>query len=312
MTGIALRADGLTRTFDAFRAVDGLSFEVPAGTVFGFLGPNGAGKTTTIRLLLGLLEPTAGRAEIFGLDTRTDSDEIRRRSGALLEHGGLYERLTAEENLEFAARARSMSVTERRSRIEESLTQIGLLERRHEAVRGWSRGMKQKLAIARAGLHRPPLIFLDEPTAGLDPAAAATLRDDLASLAAAEGITIFLTTHNLAEAERLCGMVGVIRAGRLLTVGHPDELRRRSGAQRAEIVGSHFPPGTVTLLAGLPGVLDARLDGDHVVVDLAPDARLAPVVRRLIEAGAEVEEARRDSGTLEAAFLALMAEAGEV
>ena len=310
MTEIALRADGLTRTFGASRAVDDLSFEVPVGSVFGFLGPNGAGKTTTIRLLLGLLEPSAGRAEVFGLDTCTRSDEIRRRTGALLEHAGLYERLTAEQNLEFAARARNMPATQRRSRIEESLVRIGLLERRHEAVRGWSRGMKQKLAIARAGLHRPPLIFLDEPTAGLDPEAAATLRDDLATLAARDGITIFLTTHNLAEAERLCGLVGVIRGGRLLAVSHPDELRLRGAGQRAEIVGRHFPLATVTLLSALPGVLDARLDRERMVVDLAPGARLAPVVRLLIEAGAEVEEARRDGGTLEAAYLALMGEAG--
>jgi ABC-2 type transport system ATP-binding protein len=310
MTRFAIRADGLTRTFGAFRAVDGLSFEIPPGTVFGFLGPNGAGKTTTIRLLLGLLEPTAGRAEIFGLDTRTRSDEIRRRTGVLLEHAGLYERLTAEQNLEFAARARDMPATERRLRIEESLARIGLLERRHEAVRGWSRGMKQKLAIARAGLHRPPLIFLDEPTAGLDPEAAAILRDDLASLAARDGITIFLTTHNMAEAERLCGLVGVIRGGRLLTVDHPHELRLRGAGQRAEIVGSNVTAAMVALVAALPGVLDARVDGARVVADLESDARLAPIVRLLIEAGAEVEEVRRDGGTLEAAFLALMAEAG--
>jgi ABC-2 type transport system ATP-binding protein len=236
MNQIAIRARGLTRQFSSVRALDDLTIEVPAGVVFGFLGPNGAGKTTTIRLLLGLIEPTSGSAEVLGFDTRTQSDEIRARCGALLEHSGLYERLSAEDNLRFYGRVARMSRNDLDQRIEELLTHMGLWDRRSEAVIKWSRGMKQKLAIARAVLHRPGLVFLDEPTAGLDPVAAAGLRKDLASLASQQGATIFLTTHNMAEAEKLCQLVAVIRQGKLLAVGNPAELRARAGQSSLEDV----------------------------------------------------------------------------
>jgi ABC-2 type transport system ATP-binding protein len=161
-----IQTQNLTRDFttgpagETVRAVDGLTLEVPRGIVFGFLGPNGSGKTTTIRLLLGLLEPTGGRAQVFGLDTIRQSAAIRERTGALLEHTGLYERLSAEDNLEFYGRIAHMPALERRTRIRELLDQMGLWERRKETVGNWSRGMKQKLAIARALMHRPELIFL--------------------------------------------------------------------------------------------------------------------------------------------------------
>ena len=176
MSEIAICTENLTCDFDTVRAVDCLSLKVPQGIVFGFLGPNGAGKTTMIRLLLGLLEPTDGWAEALGFDTRTQTGAIRERAGALLEHHGLYERLSAEDNLEFYGRINRVPKAERQARIKELLTDLGPWERRKERVGTWSRGMKQKLAVARALLHRPPLIFLDEPTAGLDPIAAAALR----------------------------------------------------------------------------------------------------------------------------------------
>src|SRR5580698_9015399 len=241
-TGLAIRTRGLTRQFAAVRAssvraLDDLTLEVPAGSVFGFLGPNGAGKTTTIRLLLGLIEPTSGSAEVLGFDTRTQGAEIRARTGALLEHSGLYERLSAEDNLRFYGRVAHMPKAQLDQRIQELLTHLGLWDRRGEAVVKWSRGMKQKLAIARPLLHRPGLVFLDEPTAGLDPVAAASLRDDLAALASRQGATIFLTTHNMAEAEKLCSMVAVIRQGKLLAVGSPAQLRARGRGERTEISG---------------------------------------------------------------------------
>ncbi len=213
MTEAAIRTTNLTRDFGAVRAVDALTLEVPPGIIFGFLGANGAGKTTTINLLLGLLEPTSGQAQVLDFDTRAQGGAIRERSGALLEFSGLYERLTAEDNLDFYGRVWRLSATERPARIRELLTHVGLYDRRKERVGAWSRGMKQKLAIARVLLHRPALIFLDEPTAGLDPVAAAALRDDLEGLVAREGVTVFLNTHNLPEAERLCQQVGVIRSG---------------------------------------------------------------------------------------------------
>jgi ABC-2 type transport system ATP-binding protein len=308
MTGLAIRLDGLTRQFDAVRAVDGLSLEVPSGIIFGFLGPNGAGKTTTIRLLLGLLEPTGGRAEVLGFDTRTQAQEVRTRTGALLEHSGIYEQLSAEDNLEFYGRVWRMPEAERRSRIEALLTDMGLWERRKELAGTWSRGMKQKLALARTLLHRPPLVLLDEPTAGLDVMAAVEVREDLAALAAREGVTVFLTTHNMTEAETLCSQVAVIREGKLVAVGHPDELRARAGAPRMEIIGRGFAGEALAQLRAHPDVVAVEARNGRLAIDLRAEAEAAPLVSLLVGAGAQVEEVRRDKASLEEVFVTLMHE----
>lgn len=231
-----IHLDHLSRSFGTTTALDDLALEVPAGIVFGFLGPNGAGKTTTIHLLLGLLEPTLEQARVLGFDTRIQANEIRARSGALLEFAGLYERMSAEDNLDLYGHISRMPAPVRQARIKELLTHLDLWERRRDCVGTWSRGMKQKLAVACALLHHPPLVFLDEPTAGFDPLAAAALRRDLASLIGREGVTVFLTTHNLTEAEKLCAQVAVIRQGKLLAVGAPDELRARMGGSSLEDV----------------------------------------------------------------------------
>ena len=306
MSDVAIRTDCLTRDFSAVRAVDELSLTVPAGIIFGFLGPNGSGKTTTIRLLLGLLEPTHGRADVLGCDTRTQAGEIRRRSGALLEHPGLYERLSAEDNLEFYGRVWRLPAAERRARTKNLLTHLDLWERRKETAGTWSRGMKQKLAVARALLHRPSLIFLDEPTAGLDPVAAAALRDDLVALTAREGVTVFLTTHNLAEAEKLCAVVGVIRQGRLLAAGPPDELRARAGGPRAEIIARGVTERVLALVRARPEVAAAGLQNGHLTIDLRGEADVAPLVSLLVSTGVEVEEVRKGKASLEEVFLSLM------
>lgn len=306
MTDLAICTQNLTRDFDTVRAVDNLSLEIPQGIVFGFLGPNGSGKTTMIRLLLGLLDPTAGSAEVLGHDVRTQSDAIREQTGALLEQVGLYERLSAEDNLEFFGRVYRLSKSERRNRTNELLTHLGLFERRQEMVKDWSRGMKQKLAIARTMLHRPQLIFLDEPTAGLDPIAAAALRDDLESLAAREGVTVFLTTHNMSEAEKLCGLVGVIRQGKLLAVGHPDTLRSQAGGPRVEIIGRGFNENLLTLLQAQPEVSAAETHNGHLSLQLCAEKDVAPLVNLMVSMGVEVEEVRKDKASLENVFLTLM------
>ncbi len=312
MNEIAVRMENLTRDFEAkespVRALDGLTLEVPAGTIFGFLGPNGAGKTTTIRLLLGLLEPTAGRAQVLGFDTRTQPDEVRARTGALLEHPGIYEQLSAEDNLEFYARVWRLSRAERQGRIQALLTDMGLWERRRDRAGTWSQGMKQKLALARALLHRPPLVLLDEPTAGLDVPSAAAVREDLATLAEREGTTVFLTTHNMAEAERLCSRVAVIRQGKLMAVGHPDALRARAGGPHVEIVGRGFGEDALALLRARPEVAAVEASNGRLVVDLRQEMEVAPLVSLLVGAGAEVEEVRRGKASLEEVFLTLMKE----
>lgn len=308
MADLAIRTENLTRDFGKIRAVDNLSIEVPSGIIFGFLGPNASGKTTTIHLLLGLLEPTSGRVEVLGFDTRTQADEVRARSGALLEHAGLYEQLSAEDNLEFYGRIWHMPAGERQARIQELLTQLDLWERRKERIEKWSRGMKQKLALGRALFHRPPLVFLDEPTAGLDVVAATAVRENLAQLVAHEGVTVFLTTHNMAEAEKLCRQVAVIRKGKLLAVGDPDELKRHSGAPRVEVVGSGFGDGVLTQLRARPEVSGVEIQGGRLLIHLHQDGDSAPLVSLMVAAGAQVEEVHKGKASLEEVFLTLVEE----
>lgn len=308
MTALAIRTENLTCDFETVRAVDTLTLEVPAGSVFGFLGPNGSGKTTTIRLLLGVLEPTAGRAEVLGFDPRTHGDRIRERTGALLEHPGIYERLSAEDNLEFYGRVWRMPAAERRARIRELLSHFGLWDRRGELAGKWSRGMKQKLAVARALLHRPALVFLDEPTAGLDPVAAVSLREDISALASREGATVFLTTHNLAEAERVCDLVGVIRSGRLLAVGPPRELHSRAGEPGLEVLGRGFSEELIGRLRERPEVAAVRGEEGRLSIALRSDASAAPLVADIVQCGGEIEEVHRSRASLEDVFLSLMQE----
>ncbi|RPI83008.1 MAG: ABC transporter ATP-binding protein [Chloroflexi bacterium] len=308
----AIVTQDLTRDFGSVRAVDGLTLEVPNGIVFGFLGPNGAGKTTTIRLLLGLLAPTGGSAQVLGYDVIRQADEIRTRTGALLEHHGLYERLSAEDNLEFYGRIYRMPAKERQARIRELLEHIGLWERRKDMVGNWSRGMKQKLAVARTLLAKPALVFLDEPTAGLDPMASVALREDLAGLAAKEGITIFLNTHNLGEAEKLCRMVGVIRDGKLQALGSVEELRMSSGRPKAIITGSGFSEAALLELRKDPDVTTAELSDHTVTIEFERPVEVAPIVSFLVSKGAQVEEVRKGQASLEDVFMTLMQEEQEV
>jgi ABC-2 type transport system ATP-binding protein len=308
MSEPSIHIEHLSCSFGPIRALDDLCLEVPAGIVFGFLGPNGAGKTTTIHLLLGLLSPTAGQAWVLGFDTRTQAAAIRAHSGALLEFAGLYERMSAQDNLDLYGRIYRMPAPARQARIKELLTHLELWERRRDLVGTWSRGMKQKLAVARTLFHHPSLIFLDEPTAGFDPIAAAALRDDLASLVARDGVTVFLNTHNLSEAEKLCAQVAVIRQGKLLAVGAPDDLRARTGGRQAEIVGDGFTEQMLTTLREQPEVVHAELHNSHLRVELRSESKIGPLVRLLVRAGAEVEEVHRGKASLEDVFLTLMEE----
>lgn len=308
MNEYAIRTHNLTIDFASVRAVDGLNLEIPTGTVFGFLGPNGAGKTTTIRLLLGLLEPTEGNAEVLGFDTRIQSDRVRDRCGALLEHNGLFERLSAEENLEFIGRVFRMPSAQRKARVDELLCHLGLEDRRKDKVGTWSRGMKQKLAVARSLFHRPSLIFLDEPTAGFDPEAAASLRNDLASIVEQEGVTVFLTTHNLVEAEKLCSQVGVIRKGKLIAIGAPYQLRASVGSMQVEIIGEGFTETIFNRLQAETAVQSLNHQNGRLVIQLNHESRVAPLVRLLVENGVDVEEVRKGGSSLEDAYLALMEE----
>lgn len=304
----AIQTNQLTRSFGDLKAVDRLTLEVPRGTVFGFLGPNGSGKTTTIRLLLGLLDADQGSAQVLGFDTRAQAGEIRARCGALLEHHGLYERLSAADNLDYYGRIWRMSRPDREKRVRELLGPLDLYTRRDEPIGRWSRGMKQKVAVARTLMHHPELVFLDEPTAGLDPVASASLREDLMSLVAREGVTIFLTTHNLVEAEKLCTRVGVINHGQLLAVGSPAELQSRTAAPRLHVTGQGMTPQIIAALN--QNLLIKRLQqrNGELVMDLNDLNRSYEIVAQLVNSGVRIDEVRKERAGLEEVFLQLVEE----
>lgn len=217
----------LTRRFGDVVAVDHLSLTIQRGEIFGFLGHNGAGKTTTVRLLNGVLEPSHGVARVLGLSPVADGPALRRRSGVLTETPSMDERLTGRENLSIYADLFGVPRERVASRVDELLETFELINRGDERVSGYSKGMKQRLALARALLHEPELLFLDEPTAGLDPGATRRVHELVTRLSRQEGRTVFLCTHNLAEAQQLCDRVGVMGDGRLLAIGTPSELARR-------------------------------------------------------------------------------------
>jgi ABC-2 type transport system ATP-binding protein len=308
MANVAIRINDLTRDFSSVRALDGLSIEIPEGIIFGFLGPNGAGKTTTINILLGLLEPTSGIVEVLGLNTRTRADDIRSHTGALLEYPGLYEQLSAEDNLEFYGRIWHLADVNRRERIKELLTQIGLWERRKEKVVKWSKGMKQRLALARALMHQPSLLILDEPTAGLDVMGATAIRNDLANLANNKGVSIFMATHNMAEAEKLCHQVAIIRQGKLLAIGNPNELRKQTGGLQVEVIGTGFSEDLVNVIRAQPEVSTVERSKNRVVIQFTKEIDTAPLVNLLVNKGVQVEEVSKVKASLEDVFLTLMEE----
>ncbi len=300
----------MVRDFKSVRALHHVDLDVPAGIVFGFLGPNGAGKTTLIRVLLGLVSPTAGSVRVFDTDPVRDGAGVRAQAGALLEHHGLYERLTAQQNLEFHARAWRLPRAQGAARVEGLLRGMGLWERRGERVGTWSRGMKQKLAVTRAVLHQPRLVFLDEPTAGLDPVASAALRDDIERLARDEGVTVFLTTHNLAEAERLCAQVGVIRQGRVLACDSPEALRTRRSGMAVQVLARSWPESIESGMRALPGVVRVDREGRARRVALTDASHTPALVAWLAAHGLEIEAVTPERATFEQAFLDLLQDEG--
>jgi ABC-type multidrug transport system ATPase subunit len=268
--------------------------------VFGFLGPNGAGKTTTVRLMLGILRPTRGEVRVLGLDPIADGERVRAQCGVVLDQVGLYERLTARQNLEFAARVARMPVSERDGRIDAALRRVDLLDRGDDRVSGFSKGMRQKLGVARALLTEPRLLVLDEPTAGLDPENIVMLRELLLSLAEEGGRTIFLCTHLLAEAQKLCDRVAILQRGQLLAVGEPGEIAGRKGPS----VRLRLARMTSAIAVGLPAGLHMEaLGGDEWRCTLGQEEDVEKVVSALVNAGVGVRQVTPDTLSLEEAYL---------
>jgi len=226
----AIEVEKLSRTFNGLKAVDNISFSVEAGEIFGFLGHNGAGKTTTIRMLSGQLLPTSGHARVAGCDVITEQRRLKPLIGVVSEHQNLYERMSGRENLEFAVRLYGQDVR----RVNETLKQVDLLDRAKDNVRTYSNGMKQRLVIARALLHRPQIIFLDEPTRGLDPVVGREIRRLILDLSQ-QGVTIFLTTHYMEEADQLCGRIAFLSEGRMVALDTPNNLKVAHGHNSVKV-----------------------------------------------------------------------------
>lgn len=303
---MSIAVEGLEKKFGSRVAVTGLTFEVKAGEVFGLLGPNGAGKTTTVRMLTGLLAPSAGRGTVCGLSLGADLDgtALRKKVGLLTEQPGLYERLSARENLTFFMRLHECESDATWKRTRRYLERFGLAGREDEPVGGFSKGMRQKLAIVRTLVHEPEVIFLDEPTSGLDPQSARTVRDAVAELAA-EGRTLVLCSHNLAEVERLCTRVAVVKS-HLRTVAALRELRREGLALELLLEGD---AGTfVPALAALPFKPGSQHEGSKLKVMLTDEAQAPDVVTALVRAGARIHSVARAARPLEEAYLELVRE----
>ena len=309
----SVEANELTKKFGSLTAVDHLSFEVKEGEVFGLLGPNGAGKTTTVRVLACLISPSEGSGRVGGYDIGRDSLKVRQVVGILTENPSLYERLTAYENMDFFAGAYGLSdVQEKRSRIRELLEFFELWERKNDKVATFSKGMKQKLAIARALVHKPPILFLDEPTAGLDPESSKGIRDLMERLSQREKHTILLCTHHLEDAEKLCSRVMIINRGKSVIVGSPDELRDKiAGQPTLQVTVKKLNSKIIEAVKDLKQVREVNVDdsASKLIMTLDDVKSATPeVVRSIVYAGGMILSVNALRPSLEEAYLKLVKE----
>lgn len=303
----AIQTEDLTRSFPSGVALDGLTLAVQPGEVLALLGPNGAGKTTTVRLLNGILTPDRGAARVLGLDPAVDGDAIRRRTGVLTEHAGLDERLTARENLELTARMRGFDRAWAARRSTDLLERFGMADRADVPVQGTSTGQRKRLALARALLHDPEVLFLDEPTSGLDPAATRDVIDLIGSLASEHGRTVVLCTHFLGEAGRLADRMAVLHRGVLHAFGRPDEIAAElwDGIDAELDLGAPLDDTTGDSIRRLPGVLGVVPTATGALVRLEQRGHVPGVVRALVERGIDVYGASAKLPSLEDVYFAV-------
>jgi ABC-2 type transport system ATP-binding protein len=303
-----IRTEELTKVFDSAKknkihAVDRLSLDVQQGEVFGFLGPNGAGKTTTVRMLSALIGVTAGRAWVNNFEIGKQDQQVRGSIGILTEQPGMYDRLSAEKNLTIFAKL--YGVKDVPGQVEKYLRMLGLWDRRKDPAGSFSKGMKQKLAIARAILHEPATVFLDEPTSALDPEASKIVRDFIEELKT-EGRTIFLCTHNLDEADRLCDRIGVFKQ-RLIKVDSPSRMRTALFGRSIEFKLRPIDPTVGELLKGFDFVKNVEVHEDKVIVGLDnPEEGNPHIVKALVEAGVQVQFVSEVRHSLEDVYFSLI------
>ncbi len=296
----------LTKKFGDLTAVDNLTLHVDEGEVFGFLGPNGAGKTTTVRMLCCLISKTSGTAKIGNYDVGNSADQqkIRRMIGLLTENVGLYEELSAYDNLDFYGRFYRLDVQKRKEQIQYLLKMLGLWERRNEAAGTFSKGMKQKLAIARALIHDPQVLFLDEPTASLDPEASKIVRDFILELKK-EKRTIFLNTHLLDEAEKICDRVAILNT-RLIAIGTPQELRRQLSGRKIKVQLQRVDNVIVEAVKKI-GFQVSEITDKSIVIDVSDPEKENPAILKVIEvAGGPVQFVTEIGSSLEDVYLKLV------
>ena len=303
--GAAIEIENLTRRFDGVTAVDGLSLRIDGGEVFALLGPNGAGKTTTVRMLTCLIAKTSGTARIgeYDIGNPEESQEIRKMVGLLPENVGLYEELSAYDNLDIYGRLYKCSESQRKETIEHLLRLLNLWDRRGVAAGTFSKGMKQKLAIARTLVHDPQILFLDEPTANLDPEASKTVREFVLELKK-QGRTIILNTHNLDEAERICDRVGILKT-RLISVGSPAQLKQSLQGRKTvvQLESSGEEMASVVKRLGW----NANVSGNKLVITVSnPEVENPDLVRAIAAAGGRIQFVTEESSTLEDVYLQLV------
>jgi len=305
----AITTEDLTRSFPSGRALDGLTLEVEQGEVLALLGPNGAGKTTTVRLLNGILVPERGRATVLGIDPAVDGNAVRRRTGVLTEHAGLDERLTARENLELTARMRGLDRRWAAKRTTDLLERFGMAERADVIVEGTSTGQRKRLALARALLHDPDVLFLDEPTSGLDPAATRDVIELIGALATEHGRTVVLCTHFLGEAGRLANRMAVLHRGVLHAFGRPEEIAADlwDGLDAELDLGGPIEPATADAIRRLPQVLVVAATPSGAVVRVHERDDVPVLVRLLVDQGVAVYGATAKAPTLEDVYFAVEA-----
>jgi len=304
--GEAVVLKALSKQLGGRQILKNVSFSVQQGDIFGYLGPNGAGKTTTIRILLGLLSPTSGGAYILGEDIC--KDEVRRKVGFVLESDGLYENKSAVENLGYYARLYGVSQADQK--IDRALDLVGLKDRAKDQVGTYSRGMRQRLALARSMVHDPPLLILDEPTAGVDPSGQIEVREVVLNMARKEGRTILLSSHNLDEVQRICNRIALISRGEIRLCGELEELRRQRSVNEVEIKTSEAIGDS--LFAELQGLTDLGLrERKDRSLTFAPGAgvRIPDVVRLLVNRGIDIEAVARKEVSLEEIYSAMLKEA---